>query len=59
MRQAPGDPPLRIHMIRALLARMRLRDEKAGLRKPEPPKERVETIAKVLAFGETGRGPRK
>jgi hypothetical protein len=54
------DPPLRLHMIRALLERRRLLDVQAGLRKPEPPaKESAETLAQVLPFGGPKREPRR
>jgi hypothetical protein len=53
VRQGPGDPPLRLHMIRALLERRKFLDEKAGVRMPDAPKtERREVLAKVLPFGE-------
>jgi hypothetical protein len=53
VRQNPGNPPLRLHMIRALRERRRLLDEQAGPRKPEaPPEKRADELADVLPFGE-------
>lgn len=53
MRQRASDPPLRIHMVPALLEGRRLLDVQAGLRKPDAPRrERGKRLAKVLPFGE-------
>lgn len=60
MRQRASDPPLRIHMVPALLERRRLLDVQAGLRKPDAPRrERPDAMARVLPFGGPKREPRR